>query len=311
MGEVLINKAIDRCRYKVIVDESYTRGFSLIYPFTTENIDGYIYYFDLDGKSLLTVGSSGDQAISARVKGAKDITIFDINPYTKFFYYFKVAALIALDMDEFLLFFRYKDYPRVFKDNRYVFKKDLFFKIKEVLRDLDLESYLFWDRLFDEFKGERIRKQLFSMDENRTYVIEGSCTYLKSREYYELAKELILSTDIKFITGDLFNMELNGKYDNIWLSNIGNYHNQYSIKFMIDKMYKLLNYKGRMLVSYLYQTEMNTVYNPADCDIYDLDRTFDNLKGYNVSLESFKGVQGLKFDDDTKDSIILLNKRLK
>ena len=43
----------------------YISEFSKIYPFTTENIAGYIDYFDFDDKSLLTVGSSGDQILNA------------------------------------------------------------------------------------------------------------------------------------------------------------------------------------------------------------------------------------------------------
>ena len=39
--------------------------FKLIYKFTTENISGYIKEFDFKNKSLLTVGSSGDQVINA------------------------------------------------------------------------------------------------------------------------------------------------------------------------------------------------------------------------------------------------------
>ena len=36
-----------------------------IYPFTTENINGYINNFNLYDSSLLTVGSSGAQVINA------------------------------------------------------------------------------------------------------------------------------------------------------------------------------------------------------------------------------------------------------
>ena len=45
--------------------------FHTIYPFATENINDYTEYFDLKDKSLLTVGSSGDQAINALLKDYK------------------------------------------------------------------------------------------------------------------------------------------------------------------------------------------------------------------------------------------------
>lgn len=312
MGEelnVLINKAIDRCNYKVIQDEAFNKGFWLIYPFTTENIDGFIDLFDLDGKSLLTVGSSGDQILSASVKGCKDITVLDVNPYTRFFYYFKVAALLTLDIDEFLLFFRYKDYPRVFKDNRDVFNSSLYNRIKITLKMLDYDSYLLWDTIFSKYKPQRIRQTLFSMDENRTYVIEECNTYLKLKEYYELAREVILSSSVKFITGDLFKVELDRTYDNIWLSNIGSYLSRHFVKIMIDKMDGYLNKDGHMLVSYLYQTDEGTKYKDGDALIYDLPKTFAILEDYPIEIHSFRGVDGIKFNEDIKDSVLIYKKK--
>ena len=305
---VLISNAVKRCKYKVIQDESFSKGFWLIYPFTTENIDGYIDLFDLEGRSLLTVGSSGDQIINARLKGCRDITVMDVNPYTKFFYYLKVAAIVALTREEFLLFFRYKDYPRVFKDNKYVFNKDMFERIKNALLVVDYESYLLWDEIFMLFKPERIRKCLFSMDENRTYVIEGCNSYLASDEAYDEVRDKILRTDIKFITGDLFKMDFDRQFDNVWLSNIACYLKYREIQEMVDKMYDVTSDNGKMLLSYLYQTDRDSRYVEGECVIYNLPYVFKLLSKYDISLESFIGVDGLKFKEDTKDSILLLRK---
>ena len=104
-----------------------------IYPFTTENIAGYIDNFDLKDKSLLTVGSSGDQVLNAILKCCRDITVIDINPYTKFYYYLKVAGILNFNLNEFKSFFRYKEYPNVFVDNEKVFSLDLYQKLKDLL----------------------------------------------------------------------------------------------------------------------------------------------------------------------------------
>ena len=56
----------------------------LIYKFTTENISGYIKEFNLKNRSLLTVGSSGDQAINANFYGCNYVTVVDLNRYTKY-----------------------------------------------------------------------------------------------------------------------------------------------------------------------------------------------------------------------------------
>ena len=131
--EYLLVNAIGRCNGEHV--EMFERDFSLLYPFTTENILGYIHLFNLD--KLLTVGSSGDQVLSAIISGAKKIDVLDVNPYTRYYYYLKVACLLELGLSEFLLFLRYKDYPKVFKDNQEVFNLSLYNKIKVALRLLD------------------------------------------------------------------------------------------------------------------------------------------------------------------------------
>ena len=71
-----IERARNKCSGWAISYPFHT--FDKMYPFTTENISGYIDNFDLEGKSLLTVGSSCDQIYNASLKGCKDITILDI-----------------------------------------------------------------------------------------------------------------------------------------------------------------------------------------------------------------------------------------
>ena len=99
--------------------------YSKIYTFTTENISGYIDYFDFNNRSLLTVGSSGDQILNAYFNGAKDITLFDINEYAMYYVYLKIAAIMILNYEEFTLFF-FKNYNNYF--NKEMFSKILFSK---------------------------------------------------------------------------------------------------------------------------------------------------------------------------------------
>ena len=58
-------------------------------------------YFDFQNKSLLTIGSSGDQILNSFYYGARDITLFDINEYSKYYIYLKIAAIISLNYKEF------------------------------------------------------------------------------------------------------------------------------------------------------------------------------------------------------------------
>lgn len=69
-------------------------SFQRIYPFTTEDISGYLPQLDLKGKKVFTLGSSGDQALNALLLGAREVTIFDINEEKEKFYIAKKDIIL-------------------------------------------------------------------------------------------------------------------------------------------------------------------------------------------------------------------------
>ena len=308
--EEALYTAKERCEGNIILDEASMNGFEEIYPFTTENIEGYIDYFDLQDKSLLTVGSSGDQIINAAFKGAKDITLLDINPYAKYYYYLKAAGILELNLTDFNEFFRYNDYPKVFKYNKKVFDKASYKKLKSTLKSLDNDSYLFWDELFDMYQPDYIRFSLFSNDEYGTSVLSKSNLYLQSENTYDETKTKLKELRPEFINEDIFKSNLTKNYDNIWLSNIACYLYQDKIKGMTDKFADKLAVDGKLLISYLYSIDMNTEYDDDWSPIYDLKNDLELLKEYSPIFHFFKGVNGIKHnDDDIKDSVLIYQKK--
>ena len=308
--EEALYTAKERCEGNIILDEASMNGFEEIYPFTTENIAGYIDYFDLQDKSLLTVGSSGDQIINAAFKGAKDITLLDINPYAKYYYYLKTAGILELSLTDFNEFFRYNDYPKVFKYNKKVFDKASYKKLKSTLKSLDNDSYLFWDELFDMYQPDYIRFSLFSNDEYGTSVLGKSNLYLQSENTYDETKTKLKELRPEFINEDIFKSNLTKNYDNIWLSNIACYLYQDKIKGMTDKFADKLAVDGKLLISYLYSIDMNTEYDDDWSPIYDLKNDLELLKEYSPIFHFFKGVNGIKHnDDDIKDSVLIYQKK--
>ena len=139
--ETNLYKASSICDGKFV----YSTGYSKIYSFTTENIDGYIDYFDLVNKSLLTIGSSGDQLLNAFLKGTNDITLYDINPYAKYYVYLKIAGILCLEYNEFEEFF-FKHGLGIY-DNENRFSINTFNKLKNTLKSIDYESYYFFNDL--------------------------------------------------------------------------------------------------------------------------------------------------------------------
>lgn len=303
-----LDLAIQRCE-KMHNGDWYS--FNNIYPFTTENISGYINYFDFGEKSLLTVGSSADQILNAILMNCKDITLLDINPFVKYYYYLKIAAILELDKDKYLSFFRYKNYPVTFEDNKSVYDKDIFSRIKMTLRMLDYEAYLFWDELFNAYGPLRVRDCMFSMDEPSTARIIGSNNYLFSDENYKLLRNKIIKINPLFINADILDYNCDRKYDNIWLSNIATYFKGY---FMIDttvnKYYSLLKNGGKLLYSYLYQTASRyEKYDKKEPIIYDLEWFFDTYNCFGPIIMSFNGVYSLSHGiKSAKDSVLVLKK---
>ena len=76
--------------------------FNSIYPFTSENIAGYMKDLDLTGKKVITVTGSTDHILNAILQGATEITTFDINPLTKPYMDLKISALKNLSYEDFI-----------------------------------------------------------------------------------------------------------------------------------------------------------------------------------------------------------------
>ena len=67
------------------------------YLFSNENLKEYFSKFNFNGKSVATVGSSGDQALNAVYYGSNRVVVIDGNPLSKSFIELKIAAIKNLD----------------------------------------------------------------------------------------------------------------------------------------------------------------------------------------------------------------------
>lgn len=242
--EKKVNKAMDICE-----SDKSCKNFEQIYSFTTENIFGYMSYFDLFDKSLLTVGSSGDQAFNAVLQGCKDITIFDVCPFVKEYYYLKRSALETFSREEFLKFFCYK---RFFINNKKAFNKDMYLSLRNRLKDNDYESYMFWDKLFQEYSGLDIRTKLFIDEEQSKSILCHVNTYLRNDCYYDELRKIINDVNIDFQQGNIFEDNLLNSYDNIFLSNICSYYSNEQMIELFNRLLPYLNDDGNLMIGYLY-----------------------------------------------------------
>ena len=78
-----IKDDIKRANYLIKIPSFFRENddiFDMIYPFTTENINGMFSHFSFKDKDCLSVLGSSDQVFDMYLRGAKSVTAFDINP---------------------------------------------------------------------------------------------------------------------------------------------------------------------------------------------------------------------------------------
>ena len=112
-----------------------------VYPFTTEDIFSYFSKLDFKDKSVFTVGSSGDQVFNAIFCGAREVTLFDINPNVEKFFQQKKEILLTSSLEDV--------YEKVlhisdvsFCERDEVFSKNEVYKMNGYLSSLDHFEYL-------------------------------------------------------------------------------------------------------------------------------------------------------------------------
>ncbi len=298
-----------------VINSKYedTQYYDHIYPFTTENIDGYLDNFDFNNKKVLTTGSSCDQIFNFACMGCRDITCFDINPFINYYYDLKVAALKKLTPEEFVDFLGYMDLTNknIFELTNFSF--DTYKKISDILPQKSKE---FWDNLFNHFSNNKIRSKLFSRDEYKKKVVKQINRYLKPENYYQL-RDVIDEVNVKFIKSDIVNLssKLKEQYDIIFLSNIMQnlekiYNKDYlqNLQILVKELDKYLTSDGKIEICYLYKLRK---YNDKMKPIYDTKGVKNALGKENVKLCNLKSVESLNGFSLKKDAIIVYEKSLK
>lgn len=243
------------------------KGFTSVYPFATENVLDCLATLDLRSQSVLTVGSSLDQLFNALIYGAKEVTVFDINPNVKEYFEIKKEILIHS-------------------------KRKVFIK-----RILELES--------EEFH--------FSKDVPSENKILENNIYLNTDMNYEKLQELLQTTPIEFIEGDIFSPNMEKSYDRIIFSNILQYLDYFfpnknvfqEIRNLFTKWYSFLNQNGILQLLYLYSYSYQDILkenHPISC--YNLKKVVNALHPYKLDIEWINGF------NEKKDAIVTYTKKL-
>lgn len=208
---VMAQQIVSRSIYNFGSDKNFHKA-SRIYKASNERIQDYCSYFS-DKEKILSVIGSGDQVLNYIYDDAKEIDVFDISVFPKYFMYLKIAAIKALTREEYIDFF----YITSNKDEYYY---ELYERITVFLSD---EVYEFWEGLFNFFEWKEIyNSTLFSSEPYSSSNCIKQNRFLQSDDNYERLKERIDKVVIKTYDGDICDLldKLRTDYDLVYLSNL-------------------------------------------------------------------------------------------
>lgn len=220
--------------YDYITDNRYhktTRFTNLgkIYMLTNEVLDDYKIDC-LEEKKVLTVTSSADHILFSVLKGATNITSFDINEFTKIYCNLKISMIKKFEYDDFLKKLTLLSDVSNDKEKSAV---DVSTKIlANLFEELNKDEIEFWNLYFEYFRNYK-SILLKLIDKN----IDKSPFNTKEK-YYEI-KNKLNNVNINYIDSDISDIKekTNDKFDVIFLSNILDYvHGYNNIKNVIDSV---------------------------------------------------------------------------
>lgn len=219
--------------------------FDYFYLFSNEDLNYLFKKINVQNKSILTVGSSGDQALYAFANGASKIVHFDVNPFSEVYFDYKVAAIKELEYRDFKRFFNSRKYP--------ILSDELYSRINH---NLPIESRLFWDGLY--CRG-------FGTGEYQLHKTDSDYIRYTKEDYYKIKEALLMGEpNIRFINSDLQTIAdklgKDDKFDYILLSNIYHYVDQWqteipgreAFKGSVESLCTHLNPGGKIQLTYLW-----------------------------------------------------------
>lgn len=267
--------------------------FNSIYPFTTENIAGYMKKLDLVNKKVITVTASGDHILNLILKGCKDITAYDINPLAQKYAKLKLAGMKQLDYKDFLKVFLYETSDTL--------KYEI---IKSLELEQDVSDYWITELKRHNNNGLELRKSILFNTKYFNPASKIKHNLYLDEENYQKTREKLSSININYINTDIKDLKLSSSYDYMFLSNISDYLNQMFPNNFLEEYANLLNQfpAENIYFAYLYD-----IYNKNPRSIIDnireVKKVFRNMQieEFDTALENTK--------KEVHDAVLILRKR--
>ena len=268
--------------------------FNSIYPFTSENIAGYMKDLDLTSKKVITVTGSTDHILNAILQGATEITTFDINPLTKPYMDLKISALKNLSYGDFIKLL-------LFESNM-----NLDYSIISSL-DMSDESKMFWLEQLSKYNNSGIELRNSSLFNTKYFNPNSKLwqnLYLEKNKY-NLLKQQLKDTNITFINTSIKDLKVDEHFDYMFLSNISDY---LSLMYDIDtlKQYRDLLIEFQKKIDIIYFAYLYDIGNSKPrTEIDDLNKVkeiFSNFQQVNFTSALEGSVQ------EKQDGVLILKR---
>ena len=121
-----------------LIDGRETSHFSPVYFSTNECLDDIFSYIDVEGKNVLSVIGSGDQAFHLYDRGAKKVDLFDINKMAFYYYYLRLWTMRYLK----------KSYPDYNMNTKYI---ESLLELVEVKSNDEKNAYNYWKKFVNSY----------------------------------------------------------------------------------------------------------------------------------------------------------------
>ena len=236
--------------------QSKKSNYSSIYFHSNEYLKGIFDEVDVNGKDVLTVLGSGDQALYMYDRGAKSIDFFDKNNLTLYYYYLRVWTIKYLDIF----------YPEIF------FKNDFLNKLLKIVKPQTIDekiAYLYWKKYiwyFAEYDNDDF-EELFIIgnDPKRNELYDLN----KIKEKLEYEKYVFNNIDITSK-----GLDFGKKYDVIFTSNISDrIHSDKQMTSYKNNLLNHLNENGVIVCSDVIRYDRSRL----EASIFDIDMDFKRI----------------------------------
>ena len=213
---------------------SYFSTYDNIYLFTNDRLKDIFEPLDVT-QGILTVTGSGDQALMAILKGAKNVKMFDINKLAKYFALFKFSAVSCLSYDEFIKLYKINKPFSNYVAGGFLTNVDTDL-YEKVCSNLENTVALFFELLFDVMINATACEKFNLINVKHYPKLSG---YLTRKNYEKLQENMKKLTSVDFVDCNIFDLNKNlgdEKYSAMVFSNISSYFS----KCELEKFLKLL-----------------------------------------------------------------------